>query len=202
MMDMDALVILTNVDGVFNRLPNEPGSKLIPEIRQGETPEIDAISPLKSSFGKGGMLTKFKIASKLAGQGISVHIANGEKHNSLINIIRNSSDAVHTHFIPSKKKSTGVRKWLAHSDDFARGEVFINDGARDALLSEKAISLLPIGITKVEGYFKEGDIVRVKDSKGELVGLGKSSYSSEEALDGIASKKSKPFIHYDYLYLF
>jgi glutamate 5-kinase len=202
MMDMDALVILTNVDGVFNRLPNEPGSKLIPEIRQGETPEIDVISPVKSSFGKGGMLTKFKIASKLAGQGISVHIANGEKHNSLINIIRNSSDAVHTHFIPSKKKSTGVRKWLAHSDDFARGEVFINDGARDALLSEKAISLLPIGITKVEGYFKEGDIVRVKDSKGELVGLGKSSYSSEEALDGIASKKSKPFIHYDYLYLF
>lgn len=202
MMDMEALVILTNVDGVFNRLPGEPGSKLIAEIRHGETPEIDTISPVKSSFGKGGMLTKFKIASKLAGQGISVHIANGEKHNSLINIIKNTPDAVHTHFVPSKKKSTGVRKWLAHSDDFARGEVFINDGAKDALLSEKAISLLPIGITKVEGYFKEGDIVRVKDSKGELLGLGKSSYSSAEALDGIAGKKSKPFIHYDYLYLF
>ncbi len=202
MMDMEALIILTNVDGVFNKLPGEPDSKLITEIRHGEYPEIDAISPVKSSFGKGGMFTKFNIASKLAGQGISVHIANGEKHNSLINIIRNNSDAVHTHFVPAKKKSTGVRKWLAHSDDFARGEVFINDGAGDALLSDKAISLLLIGITKVEGYFKEGDIVRVKNSKGELIGLGKSSYSSDETLSEMGSKKSKPFIHYDYLYLF
>lgn len=202
MMDVEALIILTNVDGVYSGLPREPGSRLIPLIRHGEMPEIDSISTVKSSFGKGGMLTKFKIASKLAGQGISVHIANGGKHNSLINIIKDNNGAVHTYFTPAKKKSTGVRKWLAHSDDFARGEVFINDGARDALLSDKAISLLTIGITRIEGFFKEGDIVRVKDSKGELLGLGKSSYSSDEALEGIVSKKSKPFIHYDYLYLF
>jgi glutamate 5-kinase len=202
MMDMEALVILTNVDGVYSGLPDEPESKLIPLIKQGESIEIDSISTVKSNFGKGGMLTKFKIACKLAGQGISVHIANGTKHNSLINILNNSAEAVHTHFLPSEKKSTGVRKWLAHSDDFARGEVFINEGARNALLSDKAISLLFIGITRVEGFFKEGDIVRVKDTKGELIGLGKSSYSSEEALNEMGGKKSKPFIHYDYLYLF
>lgn len=202
MMDMEALVILTNVDGVFTGLPDEPESKLIPLIKQGEAIEIDSISTVKSSFGKGGMLTKFKIASKLAGQGISVHIANGTKHNSLINIIKNNSEAIHTHFLPAEKKSTGVRKWLAHSDDFARGEVFINEGARNALLSDKAISLLTIGITRVEGFFKEGDIVRVKDTNGELIGLGKSSFSSEEAMIEMGGKKSKPFIHYDYLYLF
>jgi len=202
MMDMEALIILTNVNGVYSGLPNEPGSKLIPVIKNGESLEIDSISSIKSSFGRGGMLTKYKIASKLAGQGVSVHIANGTTHNSLINIIKNNAEAIHTHFLPSKKKSTGVRKWLAHSDDFARGEVFINEGARNALLSDKAISLLTIGITRVEGSFQEGDIVRVKDVNGELIGLGKSSYSSEETLNEMGSKKTKPFIHYDYLYLF
>ncbi|HEY3388647.1 MAG TPA: glutamate 5-kinase [Prolixibacteraceae bacterium] len=201
MMDMEALIILTNVDGVYTGSPDDPGSRLISSIKHGEAIDIEAISGKKSNFGRGGMLTKFHIASKLAGQGISVHIANGTKINTLSNILKINKEAVHTHFIPSKKKSTGVRKWLSHSDDFAKGEVIINDGAREVLLSDKAISLLPIGITRAEGYFKEGDIVRVKDLEGELLGLGKASYSSDELLMEMGGKKSKPFIHYDYLYL-
>lgn len=200
MMDMEALIILTNVDGVYTGSPDEPESLLITTINQGETMDIEAISGKKSNFGRGGMLTKFHIASKLARQGVSVHITNGTKMNALSDII-NHNEPAHTHFIPSRKKSTGVRKWLAHSDDFARGEVIINDGARCALLSDKAVSLLLIGIVEVIGYFKEDDIVRVKDLKGELIGLGKASYSSEEALKEMGGKKSKPFIHYDYLYL-
>ena len=202
MMDMDALVILTNVDGVYDGSPNDPSSKLIPVIKHGEPPVIDSIPPVKSSFGRGGMITKYKIALKLAGQGIAVHIANGTKHNTLIQIIENKSSAVQTHFLPARKRSTGVRKWLSHSDDFARGEVFINEGAREALLSDKAISLLFIGISKIEGHFKEGDIVRVKDTKGDVIGLGRSSFASEEARREMGGKKCKPFIHYDYLYLY
>ncbi len=201
MMDMEALIILTNVDGVYTGSPDEPESRLIASINQGDTLDIEAISGKKSNFGRGGMLTKFHIASKLARQGVSVHIANGTRINTLSNILTNDSEKIQTHFVPSKKKSTGVRKWLAHSDDFAKGEVIINDGARCVLLSDNAVSLLLIGIIRVEGFFKEGDIVRVKDSKGELIGLGKASYSSEEALKEMGGKKSKPFIHYDYLYL-
>jgi len=201
MMDMEALIILTNVDGVYTGAPDEPGSRLIETIKQGETIDIEAISGKKSNFGRGGMLTKFHIASKLAAQGISVHITNGTKKNSLSDLLNSNNDAVSTFFIPSKKKSTGVRKWLSQSDDFARGEVVINEGAREMLLSDKAISLLLIGITKIEGFFKEGDIVRVKDSNGELLGLGRASYSSDEANKEMGGKKSKPFIHYDYLYL-
>jgi glutamate 5-kinase len=201
MMDMEALIILTNVDGVFTGSPDDPASQLIPLIHQGESLDTQAISTKKSNFGRGGMLTKFKIASKLAGQGISVHIANGTKVNTLSNVVNAKAKAVHTHFVPSLKKSSGVRKWLAHSDDFAKGEVTINDGARDVLLSDKAISLLLIGVTNIIGFFKEGDIVRVKDINGELLGLGKASYSSDEALKEMGGKKSKPFIHYDYLYL-
>ena len=201
MMDMEALIILTNVDGVYTGSPDEPESQLIPLIKPGETLDIEAISGKKSNFGRGGMLTKFHIASKLASQGISVHIANGMKINTISDILNVNINAVHTHFISSGKKSTGVRKWLAHSDDFARGEVIINDGAREVLLSDKAISLLLIGIVSVEGFFKEGDIVRVKDSNGELIGLGKASYSSDEVIKEMGGRKSKPFIHYDYLYL-
>lgn len=201
MMDMDALIILTNVDGVFTGSPEEPESRLISSINQGETLDIEVISGKKSNFGRGGMLTKFHIASKLAGQGISVHIANGTKINTLSNIVINNIEAVQTHFVPAEKKSSGVRKWLAHSDDFAKGEVIINDGAREALFSNNAISLLLIGIVSVTGFFKDGDIVRVKDLNGDLIGLGKASYSSEEVLKEMGGKKSKPFIHYDYLYL-
>ncbi len=201
MMDMEALIILSNVDGVFTGSPDQPGSELIKTVKFGEILDENTISTKKSNFGRGGMLTKYNIAAKLAGQGISVHIANGTKAHTLINIIGNSPKAVHTHFLPVKKKSTGVRKWLAHSDDFARGEVYINEGAREALLSDKAVSLLMIGITRIEGSFREGDIVRVKNENGELLGLGKTGYSSEEALTEMGGKKSKPFIHYDYLYL-
>jgi glutamate 5-kinase len=201
MMDMEALIILTNVDGIYTGSPDDSDSQLITTIRQGETLNIDTISTKTSNFGRGGMMTKYHIASKLAGQGVSVHIANGTKPNSLSNILNTNQNAVHTHFIPAHKKSTGVRKWLAHSDDFAKGEVYINAGASEALLSDNAISLLPIGIVRIDGFFKEGDIVRIKDSKGKLLGLGKASYSSDEVLKEMGGKKAKPFIHYDYLYL-
>ena len=77
----------------------------------------------------------------------------------------------------------------------------INEGARLALLSDMAVSLLMIGITSVIGYFKEGDIVRIKDQEGVLLGLGKASFSSDETQEEKGGKKTKPFIHYDYLYL-
>lgn len=201
MMDMEALLILTNVDGVYTGSPDNPDSVLIQSIQPGEKLDVEAISTKRSNFGRGGMLTKYHIASMLASQGISVHITNGTKINSITNILKSKPSAVHTHFVPSEKKSSGVRKWLSHSDDFAKGEVYINEGAREALLSDKAISLLFIGISRIDGFFKEGDIVRVKDEKGELLGLGRASFGSEEALKEMGGKRSKPFIHYDYLYL-
>ncbi len=201
MMDMEALVILTNVNGVYTGSPENPESKLVATINHGETMNIEAVSGKKSNFGRGGMLTKFHIASKLASQGVSVHIANGMKDHILVDLLTSKDAIPQTQFIPSKKKSTGVKKWLAHSDDFAKGEVVINNGALDRLLSDHAVSVLLIGIVSVSGFFKEGDIVRVKDAQGNLVGLGKASFSSDEVSKEMGGKVSKPFIHYDYLYL-
>ncbi|MEI7421000.1 MAG: glutamate 5-kinase [Prolixibacteraceae bacterium] len=201
MMDMEALILLSNVDGVYTASPEQEGSKLIRTIHQNRSTEGINISTKKSNFGRGGMLTKYHIAAKLAGQGISVFIANGFRENILNKILKGDTESAFTHFLPSLKKSSGVRKWLSHSDDFARGEVVINEGAKTALLSDRAVSLLMIGISSVSGYFKDGDIVRIKDDEGNLLGLGKTSFSSEETESEKGGKRTKPFIHYDYLYL-
>ena len=92
-----------------------------------------------------------------------------------------------------------MKKWLSHSDTFAKGAVVINDGARDALLGEKATSLLMIGIARIDGFFKKGDVVRIVDKKGNIIGLGKAQLDSKKAEQNIGEKMSKPFIHYDYL---
>jgi len=201
MMDMSALFLLTNVDGVYHGIPGVSGSELIREIKCGEMVDDNIISSGKSNFGRGGMLTKCSISSKLAGQGVAVYIANGTRNNILTDLILEKADVPHTFFEPAEKMSTGVRKWLAHSDDFAKGEVFINKGAEEALLSEKASSLLLIGVEGINGYFKEGDIVKIRNMEGKLLGLGKSAYSSKVAKNEKGGRKQKPFIHYDYLYL-
>ena len=198
MMDCDSLIILSNVDGVYNGVPGHTGTELINKIDEDSEDLDQYISSEKSGFGRGGMITKCSIARKIASQGIDVFIANGTRDSIITDIIRRK-DVPYTHFVASAKRETGVKKWLSHSDTFAKGAVIINDGAKEALLGERATSLLMIGITRVDGFFKSGDIVRIFDEKGNNIGLGKSQYDSKKAEQHIGEKLSKPFIHYDYL---
>jgi glutamate 5-kinase len=144
------------------------------------------------------MFTKCTIARKIASQGVDVFIANGTRDSIISDIVRRR-DVPYTHFIASSKQESGVKKWLSHSDTFAKGAVVINSGAKEALLDEKATSLLMIGITRVDGFFRSGDIVRIVDEEGNAIGLGKSQYDSKKAEMNIGEKLSKPFIHYDYM---
>ncbi|NSW95305.1 MAG: glutamate 5-kinase [Bacteroidales bacterium] len=200
MMDCDALFILSNVDGIYNASPSTPGAELISEIDPLSDDPSACISNVKSEFGRGGMLTKYSIARKIASEGIEVFIANGMRDNIITGII-GGRDVPFTHITASPERKNGVKKWLYHSDTFAKGAVYINDGAKDALLSGRATSLLLIGITRVEGYFKNGDIVRILDSNGNCIGIGKSQYDSDKAKLKAGEKNSKPFIHYDYMVL-
>lgn len=198
MMDCHSLFILSNVDGVYTGLPGEEGTELIGSIEEGSDDLDQYITDEKSGFGRGGMITKCTIARKISSQGIDVFIANGTRDAIITDIIR-GKDVPFTHFVASGKKETGVKKWLSHSDTFAKGAVVINDGAREALLGEKATSLLMIGITKIDGSFRKGDIVRIIDKKGNNIGLGKAQFDSKKAEQNVGEKLSKPFIHYDYL---
>jgi glutamate 5-kinase len=198
MMDCRSLIILSNVDGVYTGAPGDTGTELINKIYE-ESDNLDQyISSSKSGFGRGGMITKCSIARKIAAQGIDVYIANGMRDAIITDIIR-GKDVPFTHFIASSKKETGVKKWLSHSDTFSKGAVVVNKGAKDALLGDEARSLLMIGITRVDGFFKSGDIVRIIDEDGTVIGLGKSQFDSEKTEQNMGEKLSRPFIHYDYL---
>ena len=200
MMDCRSLIILSNVDGVYNGIPGKNGTELITRIYD-ESEDLDKyISSVKSGFGRGGMVTKCSIARKIASQGVDVFIANGTRDSIVSDIVRRK-DVPYTHFVASSRKETGVKKWLSHSDTFAKGAVVINDGAKDALLDDKASSLLMIGITRIDGFFRSGDIVRIIDENGNNIGLGKSQYDSKKAEQNLGQKLSKPFIHYDYLFI-
>jgi glutamate 5-kinase len=198
MMDCDSLFILSNVDGVYTGCPDNEGTELIVRIDK-DSEDIDKyITSVKSGFGRGGMITKCSIARKIASQGIDVFIANGTRDSIITDIVRRK-DVPCTHFVASNKRETGVKKWLSHSDTFAKGSVVVNNGAKEALSGERATSLLMIGINRVDGFFKSGDIVRIFDENGNIIGLGKSQYDSKKAEQNIGQKRSKPFIHYDYL---
>lgn len=201
MMDCQSLLILTNVDGVYNGVPGSNDAELIPRIEMDSEALDKFISPVKSGFGRGGMITKYSIARKIAREGIDVFIANGTRDAIITDIVR-GKDVPYTHFVAGNEKETGVKKWLSHSDTFAKGSVVINSGAKEALLGDKATSLLMIGIIKVDGFFKSGDIVRIYDEKGINIGLGIAQYDSEKAEQNIGVKSSKPFIHYDYLFIY
>ncbi len=201
MVDSEALIILSNIDGVFTAHPDNEGAELIECIEPREHEPENAISGKQSDFGRGGMHTKFRIAKKVASDGIGVHVANGCRENVLIDILDKKKSLPHTFFVPNKKSSRGVKKWIAYSDGFAKGQVVINKGAIEALNSEKAVSLLPIGIIKIESDFKKGDLIKILDESGEIIGVGKASYNSEKIDAEKLSDKQKPVVHYDYLYL-
>ncbi len=200
MMGADALLILTNVDGIYDRPPREPGAALIPVIDSTRTDFASFISAEKSNFGRGGMITKCSIAQKLALVGIKVHIANGKTPGIITSILANQP--VGTVFVPQGNQSK-LKRWVAHSEGYAKGRVYNNEGARARLSgTRKATSLLPVGITRIEGAFEKGDVIKVAVEGGEVLGLGMAQYSSELARTYIGEKNKKPLILYDYLFLF
>jgi glutamate 5-kinase len=201
MMDCDALIILSNVDGIFNGNPEEIGSSVIAEIKVNDESIDEFIYSQKSEFGRGGMHTKYCIARKIALEGIPVFIANGQRNNIITDIVTHKK-VVCSHFYPNGKRLKSNKKWLAHSDSFAKGIVVVNEGARKALFDINANSLLLIGVTVIKGFFEKGDIIRIQDEEGNQLGLGKAQYDSEEAIGLIGKKAAKPLIYYDYMYLY
>lgn len=200
MMDAQALIILSNIDGIYNGSPSNPETSVIAEVEQGKDLS-DYVQTEKSGFGRGGMITKTNIARKVADEGITVIIANGKRDNILVNLLRNPDTTVCTRFIPSNQEVSSVKKWIAHSEGFAKGELHINEQATRVLNSNQAVSILPVGITEIVGEFEKDDIVRIVDFHGKQIGVGKTSFDSDEAREMIGKHGLKPVVHYDYLYI-
>ncbi len=200
MMDADALVILSNVDGIYNGDPKQPGTHVIPVVSH-DSDLSEYIQTGKSGFGRGGMITKASIAAKVADEGIKVIIANGTTSNILIDLATKPQETLHTEFLPNAETTSTVKKWIAHSESFAKGVAIINRNAAEALRGDKATSLLLVGVTAIEGDFEEGDIISIVDDQGTLVAVGRSAYNADDARANVGRHDIKPLVHYDYMYM-
>ncbi len=214
MMDCDALVILSNIDGVYTGNPLSPDAKIIRHVEPGRDIS-EYISTGKSGFGRGGMQTKSNIARKVAQEGIAVVIANGKREHILQDLLPaikslagsrtlpavSGGTVPFTVFLPAKAEVSSVKKWIAHSDGFAKGGIYLNAGASEKIQGEQAASILPVGITRVVGPFELHDIINVYDDRGRRIGVGRTDYSATEAIVAMGKRDQRPVIHYDFLYL-
>lgn len=201
MLDCDVLLILSNIDGIYDGDPRNPDSRLIREVRKDEALEEFIVAD-KSGFGRGGMVTKHRVARKVSDEGVEVIIANGRSDNILTQLLLDKNpDTPCTRFVPSETPATPMKRWIAHSEGFVKGVITVNDRAAAAITSTHATSLLPVGVTYVEGDFEKDDLVRVIDGKGTTIGIGRVAYNSDDAREASGKHGCKPMIHYDYLYI-
>ena len=124
-----------------------------------------------------------------------------KRENILVDLLKHPDSAICTCFQPVAQSMSSVKKWIAHSDSFAKGALHVNEATLEAIRSERAASILPVGVTCVEGVFEKDDIVRILDGAGRQVAVGKSNLSSEETAKALGKHGQKPIVHYDYLYL-
>lgn len=199
-LDAEALIILTDVEGVLTGDPKDKSSRIISEIDFKNINSYQKyVSPEKSSFGRGGMLTKFGIAKKLAVQGIATYIVSGKKNNILMDLI--NGEKIGTKFNPQKKTSS-LKRRLAYSEGIAKGAVVVNKCTKEMLLSKtKIMSLLPVGVVGVEGNFKKGDTIEIKSERGQKLGFGIAQYDFLKAKELAGKKNVKPVIHYNYMFI-
>lgn len=198
-LNANAVIILTSVDGVLVN-PKDANSKIVSEINFKDIASTQKyITPEKSAFGRGGMLTKFAVAKKLSSQGIVTHIVSGKKKNILADLIGNKP--VGTKFLP-QGKSPAVKRRIAYSDGLTKGTIYVDKGAENILLSkERIISLLPVGVIKMTGSFVKGDTIEIRNENGKKLGFGLAQYSSVKLKRLMGVKNSKPVIHYNYMFI-
>ena len=185
MVSADALVLLSDVDGLYTADPRrDPDASLVPLV-ETITPEIEAMAGASASdVGSGGMVTKLLAAKIAIAAGCHMCIAAGREHHPLSNI---ESGARCTWFVAAASPVTLRKQWIAGLLKPV-GELHIDDGAARALGDGR--SLLPAGVVNVIGTFDKGDVVIVRGPSGVEIARGLAAYSSPEALL-ICGRKSR-----------
>jgi glutamate 5-kinase len=176
MMSADLLVLLSDVDGLYDRPPIAGnGAKLVPIVAR-ITPDIEAMAGASGSdLARGGMLTKIEAGKIATTAGTHMVIASGRVKHPLQTIANGSAC---TWFLTPANPVTARKKWIAGSLE-PRGALTIDAGAVRALRSGK--SLLPAGVIKVDGSFGRGDAVVVRGPDGHEVGRGLVAYDADDA---------------------
>jgi glutamate 5-kinase len=178
LVEADALVILTDQKGLYSADPRkDPSATFVHEGRAGD-PALEVMAGgAGSSLGKGGMITKILAAKRAAGSGASTVIAWGREPDCLLRLAR--GEAIGTLLVAPTHKNQARKRWIADHLQL-RGAVTVDDGAAAKVRAEGK-SLLPIGMTSVEGEFSRGDVIAVRDQAGAEIARGLANYASAEA---------------------
>ncbi len=178
LVEADALVILTDQKGLYSADPRrDPSAVFVHEGSAGD-PALEAMAGgAGSSLGRGGMITKILAARRAAGSGASTVIAWGREPECLLRLVR--GEAIGTLLVAPTQKHQARKRWMADQLQL-RGAVTVDDGAVAKVRSEGK-SLLPIGMTAVEGEFSRGDVIAVRDPRGSEIARGLANYASAEA---------------------
>lgn len=186
-VDADALVLLSDVDGVYTAPPGAPGAERL-ATWSGQAVTIGALS----SGGRGGMQAKMEAAQLAARAGVPTVIASGGVAGTLAAVLR--GDDVGTLF-PTEGGLSRRRRWIAFATA-PQGTLHVNDGAASALVERQA-SLLAPGVVEVEGRFAEGAVVCIVH-RGRELGRGRVALDSEALRTRIAAPgRGRPVVHRD-----
>ena len=178
LVEADLLIILTDQKGLFTADPRkDPLATLVQEAQAGD-PALEAMAGgAGSSIGRGGMLTKILAAKRAAGSGASTVIAWGREPEALVRLSR--GEAIGTLLVAQTAKNQARKQWIADHLQM-RGSVMVDAGAV-VKVRDEGKSLLPIGMTSVQGEFSRGDVIAVRDDNGLEIARGLSNYTSAEA---------------------
>ena len=170
----EAVLLLSDVDGLYDRDPREPGAKLVPRVEDVTEAIMHMASGASSSgLGSGGMTSKLQAARIARRAGIALGIVNGTHESPIAKAV---SDETGTVFVP-QHRSTARQAWLGGRLS-PSGVLTVDDGCAAAL--EGGASLLAAGIVEVSGEFKRGDLVTVVSAKGDRVAQGLCEYAATE----------------------
>ena len=179
----DALVLLSDVDGLYDGPPGKAGATMITEVRDMDDLAEISIGGVGSGVGRGGMSTKVEAARIATAAGIPVVLAHA----------RDARDALAgrdtgTVFLPTGRRTPSRLLWLGHAST-PQGKLHLDEGATRAVIVRRA-SLLPAGVTRVEGEFTAGDPVDLIDQTGHTIARGLVNYDSAE-LPGLLGRSTR-----------
>lgn len=186
LVEADALIILSDVDGIFEEDPRKnPDARRMPLLNGISEEVLARATGTVSGLGQGGMATKVRAVARASEMGVRSVITSGNLPGRLREALSGADVGTLIEPLANRRHSRWV--WIAHALR-PQGRIVVDEGARRAVVGQKA-SLLPSGILKVEGQFTEGDPVELVDASGTPFGRGLCAYGAED-LRKIAGKKS------------
>jgi glutamate 5-kinase len=175
LLPADLLVILTTVDGVIENF-GKSDPRTIPLVESIDAAIEGLAGGTDSATAIGGMKSKIEAAKIVVRSGIPLIIASGRKKKVLANVLAGEDEG--TLFVPQMNKLAGRKRWIAFFHH-PKGALFVDDGAKLALRA-KGRSLLPPGVSRCEGEFAAGDVVRICDLDGTEFARGIAKFGAEE----------------------